>query len=80
MPVSYGHYIQNVGDEPLEFLEIFRGAGFGSQVRFNDFSLTQWLALNPPEVAARNLNVSIDTIKQLKKQKQTIVAGVHKSK
>lgn len=75
LPPSFGHYIQNVGEEPLEFLEIFRGPNFGDRAKFTDFSLTQWLALNPPEVAARALNVSIDLVKELKKTKQTVVAG-----
>lgn len=74
-PTNFGHYIQNIGDEPLEFLEIFRGPNFGDTVKFNDFSLTQWLALNPPEIAARALNVSESLIRQLKKEKQVIVGS-----
>lgn len=72
---SYGHYIQNVGEEPLEFVEIFRGPNFGDKVRFDDFSLTQWLALLPPSVAAKQLNVSESLVAQLKREKQIIVAG-----
>jgi len=39
----FGHYIQSIDDEPLEFLGILRGSNFGDTVEFNDFSLTQWL-------------------------------------
>lgn len=58
----------------MVFLEIFRGPQFGDKVKFNDFSLTQWLALNPPEFVAQQLNVSIDLVKQLRKDKQILVA------
>lgn len=37
---SFGHYIQNVGDEPLEFLEIFRGANFGDKVSISHVEKT----------------------------------------
>ncbi|KAK0529612.1 hypothetical protein OC842_004186 [Tilletia horrida] len=74
-PTNYGHYIQNIGNEPLVFVEIFRGSNFGDEVKFDDFSLQQWLALNPPELVARNLNVSISVVQQLKKEKQILVAA-----
>lgn len=35
IPNSYGHHVENVGTEPLVFLEIFKSP------RFSDFSLTQ---------------------------------------
>jgi oxalate decarboxylase family bicupin protein len=73
---NFGHYIQNVDDEePLEFIEILRGHNFGDQVRFNEFSLLQWLALNPPEYVAQQLNVSVDLVKQLRKEKQQVIAA-----
>lgn len=72
---SFGHYLQNIGDEPLEFVEIFRGPNFGDKVKFDDFSLTQWLALLPSSVAAKQLNVSESLVQQLKRQKQIIVGG-----
>lgn len=72
---SYGHYLQNIGEEPLEFVEIFRGAQFGDKVKYDDFSLTQWLALLPASVAAKQLNVSENLVSQLKKEKQIVVSG-----
>ncbi|KAK0547116.1 hypothetical protein OC845_004272 [Tilletia horrida] len=78
-PTNYGHYIQNIGDEPLVFVEIFRGPNFGDDVKFDDFSLQQWLALNPPELVARTLNVSTSVVQQLKKEKQILVAGKQNS-
>jgi hypothetical protein len=38
------HYVQNLGDEPLRYLEMFRSP------RFMDVSLNQWMALTPPEL------------------------------
>ncbi|SPO47674.1 related to oxalate decarboxylase [Moesziomyces antarcticus] len=73
-PTNYGHYIQNVGDEELEFVEIFRAPNFGDKVKFDDFSLSQWLALVPPSVAAKQLNVSQHLVEQLSTKKQIIVA------
>jgi oxalate decarboxylase/phosphoglucose isomerase-like protein (cupin superfamily) len=64
-----------VGDEELEFVEIFRAPNFGEKVRFDDFSLTQWLALVPPSVAAKQLNVSQHLVEQLSSKKQIIVAA-----
>lgn len=40
-----------------------------------DISLTQWLALVPPEVAAQTLNVSVDVVSGLKKEKQILLKG-----
>lgn len=70
---NFGHYIQNTGDEPLEFIEILRGHNYGDPVRFFDFSLAQWLALNPPLYVAQQLNVSVDLVKQLRKEKQQVI-------
>jgi oxalate decarboxylase len=38
------HDVQNLGDEPLRFLEMFRNP------RFMDVSLDPWMALTPPEL------------------------------
>jgi oxalate decarboxylase len=39
-----------------------------------DISLTQWLALTPPDIVANTLNISISVVKQLKKEKQILLA------
>src|SRR5207302_7902338 len=38
------HYIDNTGDQDLRYLEVFRSS------RFQDLSLSQWLAHTPPEL------------------------------
>ncbi len=51
VPFAMAHYVQNLGDEPLRFLEMFRSA------RFMDVSLNQWMALTPPELVQAHLNL-----------------------
>ena len=65
-----GHYIENTGDEPLRFLEMFRSD------RFADVSLNQWMALTPPELVKAHLNLDARTIAALSKDKPVIVPGV----
>ena len=56
VPFAMGHYIENTGDEPLRFLEMFRSD------RFADVSLSQWMALTPPELVRQHLNLDARTI------------------
>lgn len=51
IPFAMGHYIENTGDEPLRFLEMFRSD------RFADISLSQWMALTPPQLVQAHLNL-----------------------
>jgi oxalate decarboxylase len=67
VPFAMGHYVENTSDEPLRFLEMFRSD------RFADISLTQWLALTPPELVKANLNPDDETVAALTKDKQIIV-------
>jgi oxalate decarboxylase len=55
VPFAMGHYILNIGKEPLRFLEMFRSS------RFADVSLNQWLALTPPELVQAHLNLDQST-------------------
>jgi oxalate decarboxylase len=56
IPFAMGHYIENTGDEPLRFLEMFRSD------RFADVSLSQWMALTPPELVQQHLNLDAGTM------------------
>ncbi|KAF8811169.1 RmlC-like cupin [Phlegmacium glaucopus] len=66
-PPSFGHYIENTGNTTLRFIEILKTN------LFQDISLTQWLALTPPELVKAHLGFSDATISQLSKTKQTLV-------
>lgn len=65
-----GHYIENTSEtQNLTFIEIYKSE------RVADVSLTQWLALTPPEIVADVLKIPINVVQGLKKEKQVIVHG-----
>jgi len=68
VPKMMGHYFENVGDEPVRMLELFRSDHFA------DVSLNQWLGLTPAEVVAATLNVSRDTVAAMRTDKPIIMA------
>jgi len=63
VPFAMAHYVENTGDEPLRFLEMFRSD------RFADVSLSQWLALTPPELVQAHLNLDAQTMAALSARK-----------
>jgi oxalate decarboxylase len=67
VPFAMGHYVENTGDEPLRFLEMFRSD------RFADISLTQWLALTPAELVKAHLNLDDGSVAALPEDKPVIV-------
>ncbi len=67
VPFAMAHYVENTGDEPLRFLEMFRAA------RFSDVSLNQWMALTPSELVQAHLNLDPQTMAALRKDKPIIV-------
>jgi len=67
VPFAMGHYIENTGDEPLVFLELFRSDHFA------DLSLNQWMALTPQGLVKAHLNLQDDTLAALHKQKPIVV-------
>jgi oxalate decarboxylase len=62
-----GHYIENTGDEPLVFLEMFRSDHYA------DVSLAQWMGVLPAELVKAHLNLDDETIAALPQTKPTIV-------
>jgi oxalate decarboxylase len=67
VPKSMSHYVQNTGDVPLKFLELFRSS------IFEDVSLNQWLALTPSELVKAHLALDQSAIDHLSKAKKLIV-------
>jgi oxalate decarboxylase len=67
VPFAMGHYVENTGDEPLRFLEMFRSD------RFADVSLNQWMALTPPALVGAHLNLDDETLAALSRDKPIIV-------
>lgn len=81
-----GHYIENIGNSTLKLIEILktgmvsillfaRHAPEGCLLLdiFQDISLSQWLALTPPELVKAHLGFSDEVIHHLNKVKQVIV-------
>lgn len=66
VPRAMGHYFENVGDEPARMLELFRSD------HFSDVSLNQWLGLTPAEVVGATLNLDLQTLAALRKDKPLI--------
>jgi oxalate decarboxylase len=67
VPFAMGHYVENIGDVPVRFLEMFRSSYFA------DVSLNQWMALTTPELVRAHLNIDDATLKALSKNKSIIV-------
>lgn len=67
VPFAYGHYIQNTGDQPLVFLEMFRAS------RFEDVSMMQWAANIPSYIMADTLNMPRELIEALPKDKHPVL-------
>jgi oxalate decarboxylase len=65
--LSVPHFVENTGDEPLRFLELFRAD------RFVDISLAQWMALTPHELAQAHLGLPLQMIDTMRKDKQPVV-------
>lgn len=49
VPKNMGHFVENIGDEPLEMLEVFRAD------MFRDFSLFQWMGETPKRMVVDHL-------------------------
>lgn len=67
IPASHGHYVENIGNTTLRFLEVFKTA------TFQDVSLSQWLALTPPAMVEATLNLKPGDLKYLSKVKPVVV-------
>ena len=59
VPKSAGHYIENLGNTDLVFLEIFKTS------EFQDVSLNNWLRHLPPEMVTAHLNFDAAEIHNL---------------
>ena len=71
-PKGFGHSIQNIGHEDAHFLLGFDDGHFSE---FGTFSITDWVAHTPLNVAERNLNLSADVISTLPKKEAYILPG-----
>ena len=68
VPKSYGHYIENTGTEDLVFVAVFRTS------KYEEVSLSDWLAHTPSAMVQQTLNLSPATIAKLPRTSQGIVS------
>ncbi|THH01479.1 hypothetical protein EW026_g1259 [Hermanssonia centrifuga] len=73
VPATYGHYVENIGNTTLKFIEVF------NTDRFQDIGLAQWLALTPPALVQSHLQLSDEMMTHLNKTKQIVVGPVSTS-
>jgi len=71
-PKGHGHALQNIGNTDAHFVLGFDDGHFSE---FGTFSITDWVARTPPEIVARNLNLSPSTVANLPKKELYIVPG-----
>ena len=69
VPAVAGHYIENIGDTDLVFLEMFKAD------EFQDFSMNNWIRRLPPEMVTSHLNIDEATIRKIPTEKQEVLAG-----
>jgi oxalate decarboxylase len=67
VPFATGHYIENTGNTPLRFLEMFRSSYFA------DLSLNQWMALTPSQLLQAHFALDQTVTENLHKKKYPIV-------
>lgn len=67
IPKEAGHYIQNIGDEPLIFIELFKNPVY------SDVSLNKWLAISPTQMVADHLNLPVSTVETFPAEEAAVV-------
>lgn len=63
---GFGHYIEQVGDEPTRILITFPAA------EYQEISLSSWLANNPAELLEDNLGIGAEEVARMPKSKVAI--------
>jgi oxalate decarboxylase len=67
VPFPMGHYIENIANTTLRFLEMFRSSYFA------DVSLAQWLAFTPHELVRAHLNIDESVLAKIPRRKTPVV-------
>ena len=67
VPFAMGHYIENTGNTPLRFLEMFKSSYYA------DVSLNRWMALTPPELVQGTLKLDQTVMSALRKGPAPVV-------
>lgn len=71
-PRGHGHSLQGLGPGECHFLLGFDNGHFSE---FGTFSVTDWIASAPPQIVARNLNLSAEQVARFPKREVYIGTG-----
>src|SRR5271165_2627399 len=66
---AFGHYVENTGNTDLVYMEVFRAD------RFEEVTLSDWLAHSPIDMVAETLNLDPSVIAQFPKNRPELVPG-----
>jgi oxalate decarboxylase len=64
---ALGHYVENIGNTDLVYMEVFRAD------RFEEVTLSDWLAHSPMDMVAETLNLDPSVVAQFPKNRPDIV-------
>jgi oxalate decarboxylase len=64
---SLGHYVQNIGNTDLVFLEIFKADHYA------EVSLSDWLTHTPPRMVMEHLNITPEVLAMFPKTRPDVV-------
>jgi len=67
VPQTFGHYVENIGDTDLIFIEMFKAS------RFQDLSLSTWVTHAPAQLVMDHLRISAETLHAIPQANSTIV-------
>lgn len=71
-PRGHGHSLQCLGPDECHFLLGFDNGHFSE---FGTFSVTDWIASTPPNIIARNLNLSVEEVAKFPRKEVYIGTG-----
>jgi oxalate decarboxylase len=64
---SLGHYVQNMGNTDMVFVEIFKSDHYA------EVSLSDWLRHTPPQLVMEHLSISAETLAQISSVRANVV-------
>lgn len=67
VPKVLPHYVENIGNSDLKFLEMFKSD------HFQELSLSEWLTHTPPELVMAHLNIDRATLDAIPKRPVVVV-------
>ncbi len=68
-PMGYGHSIENIGADDCKLLIVFNSGDY------QEISLSSWLESNPDELVSANLNLPVETVRNISGSQTFIIGG-----